>query len=339
MGFTPWPYDATTEAAVDTVAKIQEHGDVVSHHLMGGIPWQQAFDGDPLPANVVSDLDGRVAATASHQRVFLSVDSLSSSRDQLVGEWNASGDNQPRSGAWATRSFADAAVIDAFVAFALDVIERFDPAWFNYGAEASELLLNDPEAWADYLVFAEAIYTRIKEEHPGLPLMITVALKHPESEEMREVREALEDVAPYVDMFGISTYGYAFYGHADAGDPDNLPEAWLTQAESFPGDKPLAITETGWIAEDLRVDAFGLSVAADADAQDAYVARLFEEAEAIDAAFVVWFSVVDYDALWSGVLAENDVAAIWRDTGLYDETLAPRPALTTWDRWFVRPLE
>jgi hypothetical protein len=82
-----------------------------------------------------------------------------------------------------------------------------------------------------------------------------------------------------------------------------------------------------------------VDIPADAADQAAYVTRLLEAAAAEDAAFVAWFSVVDYDALWAGALGEDPVGAIWRDTGLYDESLGARPALDVWEAWRALPRE
>jgi hypothetical protein len=76
---------------------------------------------------------------------------------------------------------------------------------------------------------------------------------------------------------------------------------------------------------------------ADAQDQGDYVERLLSEADALDAELVIWFFTVDFDSLWEGLLGRDPVARIWRDTGLWDENLAPRPALTTWQAWLDRP--
>ncbi len=49
MGFTPWPYDATLDAVNFTYDRIQEHGDMVKHHLMQGVPWDAAYTQSTYP--------------------------------------------------------------------------------------------------------------------------------------------------------------------------------------------------------------------------------------------------------------------------------------------------
>ena len=59
--------------------------------------------------------------------------------------------------------------------------------------------------------------------------------------------------------------------------------------------------------------------------------KLFLEANDLDIEFIIWFSIVDYDA-WQTVYG-NKISRIWRDTGLYDEDLYERSALKTWQNW------
>ena len=68
---------------------------------------------------------------------------------------------------------------------------------------------------------------------------------------------------------------------------------------------------------------------------------MLQEADELDAQFVIWFVVADYDELW-GVLKWmvmfNPLMRAWKDTGLYDGDLNPRPALQVWDDWLAKPV-
>jgi hypothetical protein len=56
------------------------------------------------------------------------------------------------------------------------------PVYFNYSPEVSELMLNDdPKLFDNFMIFAERVYRRIKAVHPDLQLLISVALKRPDS--------------------------------------------------------------------------------------------------------------------------------------------------------------
>jgi hypothetical protein len=140
-------------------------------------------------------------------------------------------------------------------------------------------------------------------------------------------------------LLGVSTYGYVFYGHADSGNPENLPTDWLSQTQAYAPEKPLAIAETGWIAEDMFIPTYGnLSVTGTPSWQTDYLHKLFAEVDRLNVAFITWFSIVDFDTLWQDTLGQDPLAQIWRDTGLYDSDAQPREALTVWDEWFNRPV-
>ena len=354
MGFTTWPYDITVEAVEDTYARILEHADLVTHHLMGGVPWQEALEGGGTYPNLEGHICGRLRLTFPDHDVdpdgdgvctrpdidgapyiYVAADSTDSLRTDLAEYWGAS-ENEPRTGDWADRRFGDQEVVDAYITYALDVIDRFDPDYFTYATEISELVINDPDHFDEFVGFAEQVYDALKAEHPDLPLMVSVAVKLPGSEDAEAIAAAMADLMPYVDVLGVSAYPYAFFDHADRGDPANLPADWMSQILEIANGRPIAVTETGWIAEDLTIASFGYSEESSPENQAEFVRMLFAEAEALDALFVNWFTIADFDALWEAI-NRDPLASIWRDTGLLDEELEPRPAMELWLEQLARP--
>ena len=338
LGFTPWPYDATETAVNFVYTEVAARGDFIAHHLDGGIPWQEALDGTPYAAGLEAEINARLNNTPAGMRTYLALSPLNGARDGLADYWG-SAPNQPLPAAWQTRALNDPDVIAAYTAFAADLIERFGPEYFNLGIEASELALNDAVAYDQLVEFTAAVSGALDTRFPGLQLMVSVALKSPDSPEAETIRALLPRVIQYVDVVGVSVYPYIFFNHAERGDPANLPGDWLSQVTALAGGKPVAIAETGWAAETLTIPAFGVDIASDPAKQDAYLNALFSAANALDARFIVWFALVDYDALWNGVLQQDPVAHIWRDTGLYDENLNTRPALDRWMAELARPLD
>lgn len=79
-----------------------------------------------------------------------------------------------------------------------------------------------------------------------------------------------------------------FYDHTDKGDPDTMPSDWLSQVELLAQGKPVAITETGWITEDLVIPVFGVNIPSTEAFQRTYTSRLLSEADALNAEFVIW---------------------------------------------------
>ena len=330
MGFTPWPYDATLEAIDFVNSEVLVRGDIIAHHLDGGIPWQESYDETAFPVMVEDEIDSRVANTPDDKLVYLTVSPFNTARDNIAANWNDSGTGQPLNPAWSSRNFDSPEVIQAYTNFAKYVIGRLNPKYFNLALEASELAINNPERFNRFVVFVEEVSAGLRAEFPDLELMLSVAMKSPGSTSANIINTQLPRIIQYVDVVGISIYPFAFFDHGDKGDPSNLPVDWLSQINVIAAEKPLAITETGWIAERLTIGNFNLDVVADESSQDAYLQVLFDTARNLEMQFIIWFSIVDYDALWNGVLGRDDISRIWRDTGLYDEGLNPRLALTRW---------
>ena len=144
-------------------------------------------------------------------------------------------------------------------------------------------------------------------------------------------------IRDYTDIVGVSVYPYIFFSHANKGDPDNMPPDWLSQASVLAQGKPVAITETGWIGQDLIIPSFSVNVPSNPQFQLDYAQRLLDESNTMNVEFIIWWTIVDFDALWNGVLLQDPVASIWRDIGLVDEGLQPRPALSEWQDWLAKP--
>ena len=338
LGFTPWPYDATATAVNFVYSEIALRGDFIAHHLDAGVPWEEALNGLAYSAELEAELTTRLSSTPANMRTYLALSPLNGSREGLAEYWGTA-PNQALPAPWDTRGFDDPDVVTAYTNFATDLIQRFDPEYFNLGIEVSELAINDIAAYDGLVTFTAAVSSALKSQFPDVQLMISIALKSPSSAEAATIRAELPRIIQHVDVVGISVYPYIFFDHAGRGDPANLPANWLSQVTTLANGKPVAIAETGWAAETLTIPAFSVDIASTAANQDAYLNALFSAAEALDAEFIVWFSLVDFDALWNGVLMQDPVAHIWRDTGLYDEALNARPALDTWMNQLSLPLE
>ena len=336
MGFTSWPYDATVAAVNFVYTETSARGDFIAHHLDGGIPWQAALDGAAYDPAVEDEIQGRLDNTPANQRLYLAISPFNTGRDGLAGNWGA-GTNEPLPAPWDTRDFDSPEVIAAYTRFARDMITRFEPTYFNLGIEASELLVNDPDRFDRYVTFAAEVATALRTDFPDLRLMVSVGLKSPGSASAQTIEANIGPLIDLVDVVGISVYPYVFFDHADKGDPATLPANWFSQVRNIASGKPIAVAETAWIAERLEIPLFGVDVMADAQDQADYMTELFAEAEALDAEFIVWWALVDFDALWSGALGQDPVARIWRDTGLFDESLNARPALDAWQQQFALP--
>ncbi|PKL17343.1 MAG: hypothetical protein CVV49_11710 [Spirochaetae bacterium HGW-Spirochaetae-5] len=198
-------------------------------------------------------------------------------------------------------------------------------------------MINSPAKFDEFTTFAQYVYSSIKTAYPSIKMMVSIALKNPGGIEMITARDGFARIKDYVDVVGISTYGYAFYSHSDKGNPDNLPADWLTQIKTIAPGKPYGVTETGWIAENLSIPAYSLNVTGSESYQNVYMNKLLNECSSeLNAEMIIWFTSHDYDTLWSVTLGGDDLSKIWKDTGLVSETMIERSALSTWRSWMSR---
>lgn len=338
MGFTPWPYAATTDAVNDIYAFINTSADMVAHHMDSGVPWNEAATPNNFSnygQNVKDEINDRVSRTSlmNNKTVYLAVSPFSASRDDIAAYWNTS-PNQARLSPWDTLDIGNDTVISAYANYVNELIKKFNPSYVNYAIEINEYYHNRSSVAdrnkLDY--FVVNVYSFLKNLHPNIKFMTSFVLTTPNSVKMQESTELFQRIKDYNDVIGISIYPYAFFSHADKGDPAKLPVDWLSQITVIAPGKPYFIAETGFVGESLSIPAIGLDVVSDETKQDLYLQKLFAEANRLNMEGIVWFSAYDFDDLWASSLNDN-ISLIWRDTGLKDGNQVSRKSLATWNQW------
>jgi len=342
MGFTPWPYAATLDAVNDIYTFIDDSGDLIAHHMDSGVPWNEAVTAnnfDNYGQNVKDEINDRVSRTSTmtDKTVYLAVSPFSTSRDDIALYWNTSA-NQARVSPWDSLTIGNDFVISAYANYVDELIKKFNPTYVNYAIEINEYYHNRSSISdrADLDYFVVNVYSYLKNLHPNIKFMTSFVLTSPGSAKMQESAELFQRIKDYNDLIGISIYPYAFFSHADAGDPSKLPTTWLSQITEIAPGKPYFIAETGFIGESLSIPSLNLDLVADEDKQDLYLTMLFNEANRLNMEGVVWFTAYDFDELWTSVL-QDDLSLIWRDTGLKDGNQLPRKSLSTWNKWLAYP--
>lgn len=342
MGFTPWPYAATLAAVNNIYTFIDSSSDMIAHHIDSGVPWNEAVTAnnfDNYGQAVKNEINDRVNRTSlmNNKTVYLAVSPFSGARDDIAGYWNTT-TNQPRVSPWDTLDIGNNFVISAYANFVNELIKKFNPTHVNYAIEINEYYHNKSSV-ADRVkldIFVVNVYSFLKNLYPNIKFMTSFVLTTPGSAKMQESAELFQRIKDYNDVVGISVYPYAFFSHADKGDPAKLPGDWLSQITTIAPGKPYFIAETSFLAESLSIPAFGLNVVADENKQDLYVKKLFAEANRLNMEGVVWFTAYDFDDLWASSL-NDDLSLIWRDTGLKDGNQVSRKSLSTWNQWLAYP--
>ena len=332
MGFTTFPYDTTLESFMDLQDKLSDHGDLVAFHLNSGLPWQESLDQSPYHPNVEQEIADMQAMIGDGQEVYLALSALNEAKSGLAKYW-ASEKGLPLPSPWNGYGFDAPQVIDAYSNFAVDMIGRLNVTYLNVGIEAMPYLTQANSAmWASYVAFVEGVTTRIKAVHPDVMISVSMVLYPPGLMTMQQA--GYDDLAPFIDYLCISAYPYAWPG---SDDPATYPANWLTQLPEIADGKPVAVCETSFLGESLNDPATGWNIPGSEQTQEAYVSELLDTMHTMNALFVVWWSVVDFDrqyATWDPPMQASGV--LWRDTGLYDGDVNPREALQTWDGWLNR---
>lgn len=333
MGFTPFPYDYTTSAVQDVNQNIVQVGDIVSHHLEQGVPWTEALKDKPFHAKMMDDWNSR-KAMASGKKIFLSLSPLNEARNDLDG-YRGEKDEMPLPEAFQNKTFNDAIVKQAYVNYCLRAVEHFQPDYLAIGIEINELLHNSPDLWPGLVELYKETRAGIKQKYPTLPVFATVSLHNltnPEWNDREKQQREIANLLGDMDILGISYYPF-MAGQSERPVPTY---DWLHEF----CDIPIAITETGYPAEDIQLTTFQVTISSNPQKQKRYYEALLERANLDRYLFVISFLFRDYDALWEKIKDSSPEAfVVWKDCGMVNESGLERPAFDVWKRYYEAKLQ
>ncbi len=330
MGVTPWPPDFTAKGLELSYGFINENCDLVSHHFDDGIPWEEAYKKLPMPAQLQKEISTRQQKTPQGKKVLLSVAPLDISRKKRAGYYgNATGSVASE---WSTKSFTDTAVIQAYVRYVDFLTQALQADFINYGVE-SNLGNWDKKAFEEYKVFLASVYQNLKALYPNKPIFISFMVSTDKG-----FLENARQLETFTDWIGLSAYPYSYIGSPVHGSssPALIPEDLFPSFANINANKPLAIAETGYIAEDLSIS--GISKEGNEQWQEDYLRFLFSFCEERKAELIVWFCAYDYDEAintFSAIGYTDPLPQLWKDTGFIDEKLRQRPSLQLWKEWLA----
>ncbi len=333
MGFTPWPYDATIEAVDWSYEKINENGDIISHHMEEGVPWQESFSGSDFPAELISEIESRTIRYIDGKKVLLSVSPLNMARDGMALN-RGSSESMPLPAPWNTYALNSIEVKTSFLNYSKRMIEYFDPDFLIIGVEVNLLIRNTPSLWQQYLELHRYVYTELKKFYPSLQIGVSVVCTayFPEwssEDNIDDQLSGLEDLDSSIDFLAFSVHPFM-----SALTAESFPDDYMQRLFALT-DKPVAISESSYPAQSWQtINAPIIDFNGTPEKQKNFVSLMLEQSAESNALFVIWFSIRDFDALWNGLLNQDALSLIWRDTGLYDEQGDGRLALDTWTDWF-----
>jgi hypothetical protein len=340
MGFTPFPYEITLEAVQDVYATIGRDADLIAHHFDNGVPWPEAFSGEPFSDHLMGDWELRRGLTPEDMPVYLALTPVNFWRTGLA-LYHGEGEDLPLPAPWDSYPLDHPDVKTAYLNYVLRAVEYFQPTYLAIGIEVTLLLTNAPDQWAAYLDLHRHTYGGVKAVYPDLPVMASVvagALLEGYTDDPTEAHLAgLEELLPYSDYFALSLYPY-MTAYTTAQIPADLFDRLAALS-----DKPIAIAETGYPAQTFVVTIGGTEVSfdTDADKQNTYIRLLLDAAIEYEFEFVVNFVLRDYDAVLAVITDQAilDIAVVWQYIGLYDDDGTERAGLETWREFLALPLE
>jgi len=333
-GFTPFPYDYTAEAVMRTHALVVEHSTLYALHFDDCVPWQEMLTNQPLPARLQQDWDDLTQRIPQSHKVYVALTPGAKDRKSLAPACGASSDKpgtMPQE--LKDARFDHPRVQQAFLAYTRRAIQQFKPHFLNIGIEMGNMALRYPKDWPHFAAFYQQVYAALKQEFPALPISFSI---NPQMLREPQTANRVKPLVEQSDYLGLSFYPYSDpmerklgapampAGPGQAGWQDML--AWVRTYTN----KPLAMCETGFTTQDVTLKQFDLHLRGDSTLQEAYVRDLVQITKRDDYLFVVWFLLVDYDKLYAKMPKGSEVNLLWRNIGLFDGELRPKPALQAW---------
>ncbi|HEY3404694.1 MAG TPA: hypothetical protein VGK59_14995 [Ohtaekwangia sp.] len=111
-------------------------------------------------------------------------------------------------------SFKTAEVKEAYLDYCVNLIDSFEPSYFNMADKANLLFLHNPSAWSDFLDFHSFVYTQLKSRYPKLIIFSSIAAEPIIEKELSQDRSLQRLAALQLlfnsDLFGITLESKTF---------------------------------------------------------------------------------------------------------------------------------
>lgn len=339
MGFTAFPYADTSEAFNETVSNVKNDGDLFLAHFDFGVPWDEVRNNESFPINVQAEIAVAQAQKSTDTKLILTTTALDQNREHLALYWNNEGTHQPLPTFWVDKTFNDPEVIQTYTDYCRRLIVAVQPDYFGYGIEANAVFQKEEASFIQYLELCASVYNTLKTEYPNLPIFLSVQ-DQSGSNTRAELLETTRMLLQYSDYVAMSTYPFLDYTDLTRdANPVLFSDTWLTDFRNLAPNKPFAVAETGFTAEDLAISGMGVDIKGSEAWQQQYVLKLMEQSNTLEAEFVAWFVYRDYDILYNNTPSPPDALKIWKDNGLLDGGGNPRASYTTWLEWLSLPKE
>ena len=87
MGLTPMNFDDTPDGTARMKKALAKNADVVAVYLDWGVPWPEAFEGQPFHENVRKEIAAVKQRISPQHQVFLALNAGAFNRREMAGYW------------------------------------------------------------------------------------------------------------------------------------------------------------------------------------------------------------------------------------------------------------
>jgi len=230
MGLTPMNFDESPAGTERMTAALAKNADVVAVYLDWGVPWPEAFEGQPFHENVRKEIDAVKQRISPQHQVFLALNAGAFNRREMAGYWGES-TQMPRPGRWTDKGLDDPDVITAFGNYCERMIAEFQPTFLCYAIEINMMAGAEPKRFDQLVALAKQIYPRLKAKHPKLLVFPTFQIDFGVPGNVGG-EQAVRRLMPYSDAIAVSTYP-----HIRGFTPETLPAGWLADVRKLAPDK------------------------------------------------------------------------------------------------------
>jgi hypothetical protein len=330
---------STTPLADKTYPLLKNHGDLVSHSLVGSIPWPEALLSSDYRTysynlqNFWGELREIDAKNIPGHVKYVVVSPIESRQFKTLALYWGEQPEMPLPPPWDKYEFNHPNVKKAYTNYLIAVVKFFRPKYLAINMEANILLANAPLRWNAFKELNKHAYNTLKRNFPNLIVLSSVQYEYflglhgrsSELEQMKsqypnvlqnEVRLLLQDA----DLMGLSTFPYMVWRNV-VGPIYYEPALALAKALH----KPIAIEQTGYISQDFVYPPLSIVLPGSEALQDEFVGFLLYLAWFHNFDFVVNFVAVDYKPNYD--LESN----VWSTTGMLTWDGRAKRVLTTWD--------
>ena len=166
-----------------------------------------------------------------------------------------------------------------------------NPDYFIIGIEVNLLMKFKPDLWDEFLELHNYVYQQIKTIDPIFPVFVSFTgmdlVEGYTDANHIDMMQALNDIIPFSDYFGVSVYPFISNFTCDSLPADMFNKIFALST------KPICISETGYPAEYFTVLGGSLIFNGSPDKQNNYITLLLNQPEQHNLKFLINFVLSD----------------------------------------------